>query len=113
MLSRTYWPALQANWKAWTLVQLINLKYVPSEVRQAASIRLLHLQALLTLSIRFTAPDTVRQWLRPAVEYLPVVPAEVERNAITAPLDGNVYKPQGYTSVVYIRYTHSFDLNYH
>jgi protein Mpv17 len=32
-LSSTYWPALSRNWMIWPIVQFINFKYVPLELR--------------------------------------------------------------------------------
>jgi protein Mpv17 len=32
-LDTTYWPALSRNWMVWPIVQFINFKYVPLELR--------------------------------------------------------------------------------
>jgi len=32
-LNSTYWPALSRNWMVWPVVQFINFKYVPLELR--------------------------------------------------------------------------------
>ena len=32
-LESTYWPALSRNWMIWPVVQFINFKYVPLELR--------------------------------------------------------------------------------
>lgn len=32
-LNSTYWPALSRNWMVWPIVQFINFKYVPLELR--------------------------------------------------------------------------------
>lgn len=32
-LESTYWPALSRNWMVWPIVQFINFKYVPLELR--------------------------------------------------------------------------------
>ena len=52
------WPALKMSWKVWTVVQVINLKYVPEQVKTKSLFSILY---TFTVCLLCVVPAVVYQ----------------------------------------------------